>query len=132
MNKLTNKAMMDNYGYSNLLMILPITLWTLLFFRKHKYNFYETFIIISYVMGMGMLMFSIEPIINKILPQAFIITETVVIIISFIYMSWAIGQVYKKKFKNYIKALFAYILGFFTFQIVVIIIGTSYDLMTKK
>jgi len=122
----------DNYGYANLLMILPITLWTTLFFRKYKYNFYETFVVISFVMAIGMLIFSLEPVLNKFSANTFVINETIIIIIAFLYMSWAIGQFYQKGIKNFIKGFFAYCFGFVTFQIVTVIIGVTYDLIMKN
>lgn len=38
----------NNYGYANLIMILPITLWTKFLFRKYRYNFYETFVMYAH------------------------------------------------------------------------------------
>ncbi len=121
----------ENYGYANLLMILPITLWTRRFFKKYNYNFFETVVVISFVMGIGMLIFSLEPIINKLSPDTFLINETITIIIAFIYMSWAIGQFYERKIKNYIKGFLAYSFGFLTFQIVVALIAVIYDSIMK-
>lgn len=125
------KWVQENYGYANLLMILPITLWSLLFFGKYQYNFYETFVVICYVMGMGMLIFLFEPILNKFSVNTFIINESVIMLIAMLYMGWAIGQSYEKKIINYIKGFFAYSFGFITFQIVTIAIGITYDIITK-
>ena len=122
----------ENYGYANLIMILPITLWSMLLFRKYKYNFYETFVLICFVMGMGMLIFSLEPILNWFSIKTFIINESIVLIIAFLYMGWAIGQSYEKKIKNYIKGIFTYSFGFITFQIVTFGIGLAYDIITNK
>lgn len=122
----------DNYGYANLLMILPITLWTKLFFRRYKYNFYETFVVISFVMAIGMLIFSLEPVLNRFSANTFIINESITIIIAFLYMSWAIGQFYQNSIKNYIKGFFAYSFGFITFQIVTVLIGITYDIIMKN
>lgn len=121
----------DNYGYANLMMILPITLWTRLFFRKYAYNFYETFAVISFVMGMGMLFFAFEPLLNNISAHTFILNETVVFLIAFTYMGWAIGQFYGKRIRNYIKAFLAYIFGMLTFQVIAFGAGIMYDLLTK-
>ena len=121
----------DNYGYANLMMILPITLWTRLFFRKYAYNFYETFAVISFVMGMGMLFFALEPLLNNISAHTFILNETVVFLIAFTYMGWAIGQFYGRRIRNYIKAFLAYIFGMLTFQVIAFGAGIMYDLLTK-
>lgn len=122
----------NNYGYANLLTIIPITLWIKLFFRKHKYNFYEIFVLISFVMGMGMLIFSLEPLLNKISPKTFFINEMIIIFITFGYISWAIGQFYGKKIKDYLKAFLAYLFGTLTFQIIAIGIGLIYDWIIKN
>jgi hypothetical protein len=122
----------ENYGYANLIMILPITLWSMLLFSKYKYNFYETFVLICFVMGMGMLIFSLEPILNWFSIKTFFINESIVLIIAFLYMGWAIGQSYEKKIINYIKGIFTYSLGFITFQIVTFGIGLAYDIIKNK
>jgi|GEM_PF-833008 len=119
----------NNYGYANLLMIFPITLWTMIFFRKYSYNFYETFVVICFVMGMGMLLFSVELLLNKVSVNTLILNETVVFLVVMIYIGWAIGQFYGKSKKNYFKAFLAYIFGMFTFQIIAFGIGISYDLL---
>lgn len=121
----------NNYGYANLMMILPITLWTKLFFRKYSYNFYETFAVISFVMGMGMLLFAFEVLLNKISVNTLILNETVMFFIVFAYMGWAIGQFYGKRIKNYIKAFLAYFLGMLTFQVIAFAIGITYDIFIK-
>ncbi|WP_312135942.1 DUF3667 domain-containing protein [Sphingobacterium sp.] len=119
----------DNYGYANLLMILPITLCTLVFFRKYKYNFYEIFIVISFVMGMGMLIFSIEPILNKLSADTFIFNEVIVVFFAFLYTGWAIGNFYGNKLKNYLKGFLAYVLGLIIFEVVVITSALIYDVI---
>lgn len=119
----------ENYGYANLLMILPITFCTLLFFKKYKYNFYEVFVVICFVMGMGMLIFSIEPILNKLSTNTFLINESLIVIIAFLYTGWAIGQFYGNKVKNYIKGFLAYFLGFLIFEVIMIALTIVYDLI---
>lgn len=79
-----------------------------------------------------MLIFSLEPLLNKFFPHTFMINETIVASIVFIYMGWAIGQFYEKKMKNYFKALLAYFFGMLTFQVLIIGIGTLYDIIIKK
>lgn len=85
-----NLWIQQNYGYANLLMILPITLWTSVFFRKYNYNFYETFIVISFVMGFGMLLYSIEPLLNLLLPHRFIQINVTIGLVAIVYAGWAI------------------------------------------
>ncbi len=127
-----NNWVQNNYGYANIIMILPITLWTKLFFKEYKYNFYETFVVISLVMGFGMLIFSLEPIIDRLFPSYFILINGLVGFISFIYASWGIGQFYGKSVSNYLKAFLSYFLGFITFQFVISFIAIVYDVFLKK
>ena len=57
---------------------------------------------------------------------------TIAGVIGIAYCTWAIGQFYdKKKISNYIKALFAYILGMITFWVFPVLIGTIIDLLNK-
>lgn len=79
----------ENYGYANIIMGVFIALWLKLFFFKYRFNFFEILVLLCYVMGMGMLIYSVFGIIQGI-------TETNLIqfasILGFIYTIWAIGQ----------------------------------------
>lgn len=114
-----------NYGYANILMAMFIALWIGLFFWKSKYNFFEILILLCFMMGMGMLIFSILGIVDsltsfKILDFGFII--------GIIYISWGIGQFFdQKKMMNYVKAFLSYLLGMFTFSIFILLLGTVID-----
>lgn len=120
----------NNYGYANILMLLFITFWTKIFFKKYLYNIYEIGVLLCFIMGEGMLWLSIHPIVGKFVTNA--ILDTVIFSIIMIYISWAIGQFFGGGFKNYLKALFAYLLGFGSFEIVIILIGVAIDLIGKK
>ncbi|MDR6561902.1 MULTISPECIES: DUF3667 domain-containing protein [unclassified Arcicella] len=120
----------NNYGYANILMLLFITFWTKIFFKKCLYNIYEIGVLLCFIMGEGMLWLSIHPIVGKFVTNA--ILDTVIFSIIMIYISWAIGQFFGGGFKNYLKALFAYLLGFGSFEIVIILIGVAIDLIGKK
>jgi hypothetical protein len=121
------KWVQGNYGYANIIMAVFIALWTKLFFRKYKCNIFEILILLCFVMGMGMLIYSVFGIIQgltqyKLMPLAGIV--------GFVYTTWAIGQFFeKRKVINYVKAFFAYILGMLTFTFTAIIIGTIVDLV---
>ena len=56
----------EHYGYANIMMGVFIALWLKLFFKKNDFNFYEILIMLCFVMGMGMLIFSIFVIIKGI------------------------------------------------------------------
>ncbi len=119
----------EHYGYSNIMMGVFIALWLKLFFRKYDFNFYEILIMLCFVMGMGMIIFSIFVVIQGVTHLNFM---SIASVIGVVYCVWAIGQFYdKKKPLSYIKSLFAYILGMNTFWILPVIIGTIIDLLDK-
>lgn len=115
----------SNYGYANLIMALFIAMWLRLMFRKNSFNLFEILILLCFVMGTGMLIFSIIGVIDsmfsaQILDKGFLL--------GFIYTTWAIGQFFdRKKILGYVKAFFAYMLGVFTFSLCVVVIGQTFD-----
>lgn len=123
------KWIQEHYGYANIMMGIFIALWLRLFFRKFNYNFYEVLIMLCFVMGMGMLIFSVFVILQAI-------TRFNVMSIAgafgIAYCVWAIGQFYiKSKVSSYVKAFFAYVLGMVTFWIFPVIIGIVIDIVNK-
>lgn len=123
------KWVQDHYGYANIIMGLFTAFWTKLFFRKYKYNYFELLILLCFIMGTGMLIYSVCAIFQGI---THIESMQVAGIIGFGYSAWAIGQFFdKSKVLNYVKALFVNLLGFFTFSLTAILIGTLIDLLIK-
>lgn len=123
------KWVQNHYGYANILMGIFIALWLKLFFRTYNYNFFEILIMLCFVMGMGMLIFSVFVIIQGLTNLNLL---TIAGVIGIAYCIWAIGQFYEKKKKiNYLKALFAYLLGMISFWILPVLIGTIIDLLNK-
>ena len=87
------------------------------------------FFMLYFVMGMGMLIFSIFVIIQGVTHFDIM---TIAGVIGIAYSVWAIGQFYEKnKLSSYIKGLFAYILGMITFWVSLVLIGTIIDLINK-
>lgn len=124
------KWVQGHYGYANIIMGIFIALWTKLFFRKHKLNIFEILILLCFVIGMGMLIYSVFTIIQGL--THFKLMQTAGIV-GFVYTTWAIGEFYQKgKAINYVKAFFAYILGMLTFSLTAIIIGIVTDLIIKR
>jgi hypothetical protein len=123
------KWIQDHYGYANFMMGIFIALWTKLFFRKYNDNFFEILILLCFVMGIGMLIYAVFAI---FLGLTHIDLMQVAGVVSFIYSAWAMGQFFdKSKFINYVKAFFSYFLGFLTFYLTAILIGTLIDLIIK-
>jgi hypothetical protein len=120
----------QHYGYANIIMGVFIAAWVKLFFRKYQYNFFEILILLCFVMGMGMLIFSVFGIIQGL--THFNLMQ-VAGIAGFVYSAWAIGQFFdKKKIINYVKAFFAYLLGFITFALSILLTGSLVDMIIKK
>ena len=125
------KWIQGHYGYANIIMGIFIALWTKLFFRKYKFNIFEILILLCFVMGMGMLIYSVFGIIQGL--THYNNTMQIAGIVGFVYTTWAIGQFYEKgKVINYIKAFFAYVLGMITFTMTAKLIGYTVDLLIKN
>jgi hypothetical protein len=119
-----------NYGYANIIMAVFIAAWIKLFFRKHMVNIFEILVLLCFVMGMGMLIYTVFGVVQSLID---VYLMQVAGIVGFIYLTWAIGQFYgKRKLINYVKALSAYILGMITFSLTAILIGTLIDLLIKQ
>lgn len=119
----------NHYGYANIIMGIFIAFWSKLFFKKYDYNFFEIVILLCFVMGVGMLAFSIFAVIEGLTKLHVMQISG---IIFFLYASWAIGQFFdKKKAINYLKAFGAYVLGMITFSIAALLLGFIFDLIIK-
>jgi hypothetical protein len=119
----------EHYGYANLIIGVCIALWVQLFFRKYKFNFFEILILLCFVMGITMLIYSFFGIVQGLTHLKLMQLPGIV---GFAYTSWAIAHFFDKtKIANYAKALIAYILGLFTFVLSALILGSIMDLITK-
>lgn len=123
------KWVQNNYGYANIIMAIFIAIWIKIFFEKYNYNFFEIIILLCFVMGIGMLIYTFFGIIESI-------TNLKVLhfggIIGFIYASWAIGHFFDKgKVSSFIKGFISYILGWATSMIFMVIIGLTIDFLIK-
>jgi hypothetical protein len=123
------KWVQGNYGYANIIMGVFIALWTKLFFKKYKFNFFEILILLCFVMGVGMLIYSIFGIIQGLIH---INLMQIGGIVGFVYTTWAIGLFFGKgTIINYVKVFFAYFLGVITFSLTAILLGALIDLLLK-
>ena len=115
----------NNYGYANIIMGVFIAFWLKLFFRKYDYNFFEILIMLCFVMGIGMLIFSVSALFEGLTKLNSMMVSGIICIS---YFTWSIGQFFnKKKAVNYLKALISYILGMLTFSISAILLGLLID-----
>ena len=119
-----------HYGYANILMGIFIALCIKLLFRKYKYNLFEITVLLCFVMGQGMLFLTFEAMFTGILSRQIFIG--ILMFISFVYPTWAIGQFFdRKKVSSYFKAFLAYFLGYLLFYIAIIFVGLIVDIILK-
>ncbi len=124
------KWVQRNYGYANIIMAFFLVPWLKILFRKYQFNFFEILVVLCFVMGMGMLVFSVFGIFQGL---THVNSMQVAIIVGFVYTTYAIGQFFdKRKFMSYFKALIAYLMGMLTFTIALIAAGIIIFLITRN
>ncbi|CAH0336737.1 hypothetical protein FVB9288_02450 [Flavobacterium sp. CECT 9288] len=124
------KWLQGHYGYANILMGVLIAMWLKIFFKKSSYNFYEILIMLCFVLGMAMLIFSVFVIIEGVTHFKIM---TFAGAVGILYSSWAVGDFFNKgKVMSYIKALGAYLLGMIFFWVIPVVIGILIDLVNKN
>ena len=127
--KVIFKWIQGHYGYANILMGIPIAWWTKLFFRKYDYNFFEILILLCFVMGMGMLIIAVFATIQGLIHIDLMGFSGV---LTFVYITWGIGQFFdKNKIASYAKAFAAYLLGLSVFYLLVFMVGGLVDSIVK-
>ncbi|KMQ59980.1 hypothetical protein ACM46_17145 [Chryseobacterium angstadtii] len=123
-----NSWVQSHYGYSNMIMGAFIAFWLKIFFKKYDYNFFEILILLCFILGMEMLMFSVFSIVEGLTKYHLMPVATVIV---FVYFSWAVGQFFdKSKAGSYFKALVSYLLGMITFCISIMILGALMNLIS--
>jgi hypothetical protein len=127
--KLIFNWIQGNYGYANIIMGVFIAFWIKVFYKKYDYNFFEILILLCFVMGIGMLIFSVFALFEG-LTKLNLMKISGMIGIS--YCVWATGQFFdQKRVINYIKAIASYILGMLAFFISAMLLGFFIDIFIK-
>ncbi|WP_286896916.1 MULTISPECIES: DUF3667 domain-containing protein [Sphingobacterium] len=120
----------DHYGYANIMIGLFIAFWAKLFFNKYGFNFFEIVILLCFILGITMLIYTIFALVEGVTHTGVMVQASIV---AMVYSVWAIGQFFDPyKIPSYLKALAVYILGYLSFTVVVVIIGLSIDLILMK
>ena len=131
---ITNTGLIFNwiekhYGYTNIIMGVFVAFWIKIFFKKYGYNFFEIIIQWCFVMGIGMLICTLQVVLVATTKIDF---GQITGMILLAYSVWAIGQTLdKSKKSNYLKAFLAFMLGCATFILFVILLGSFLNLFTK-
>lgn len=115
----------NNYGYTNILMSIPIALWIKILYRKHNYNFFEILILLCFVIGMGMLIFSFFGVVQSLVAFEIIGKG---FFLGVLYISWGIGQFFEgHKLLNSLKGFLSYMLGLISFTIIILVLGSAIE-----
>lgn len=125
----TSQRMFDwltkNYGYANILISLFIALWIKILFRKHPYNFFEILILLCFIIGTSMLLFSFFGVLDSLTGLPIVDKG---MLVGVLYVSWGIGQFFQgNTWLNSLKGFFCYMLGLLTFVIFILILGLLID-----
>lgn len=116
-----------HYGYASILMALFIAFWLKLFFRTYRYNFFEILTLLCFVMGMGMLIYSVFAVLEGLTKTGLMKISG---IIGLSYYIWATGQFFNEsKATSYLKTLTSYLLGTLLFLISAILLGFLIDFL---
>ncbi|RAJ77376.1 uncharacterized protein DUF3667 [Chitinophaga dinghuensis] len=116
-------------GYGNLIIGAFVAFWLKLLFKKSGYNYFEYIIMLCFVLGTSMLIYSLFALITGLTGVKMALIEGLV---PFIYCIWAIGQFFDgKKVASYIKALVAYCLGMFFCLFTALLFGILIDILKK-
>jgi len=109
---------------------LFIAFWAKLFFKKYGFNLFEIVILLCFILGMTMLIYTVFAIAEGLTHTSVMVQASIV---AMLYSVWAIGQFFDpNKITAYLKALSVYILGYLSFTVAVFIIGLLIDLIFMK
>ncbi|WP_299529219.1 DUF3667 domain-containing protein [Ulvibacterium sp.] len=120
----------ENFGIFNITLGFFIGFWTRLFFLKSKYNIYEIFILVFFIIGIGNLIFTFFGIVESITGfESYGLTY----LMAMSYSVWAIGSFFNKnKILSYFKGLLSYFFGTMTGSFLLVLIGILIDLFNKS
>lgn len=123
------KWVQSHYGYANIMISVFVAFWLKQFFRKYKYNFFEILVLLCFVLGVGMLIYTIFGIIEGLIHVK---VMQIAGVIGLAYTTWAIGHFFdKKKTISYLKAFVSYMLGMITAIVLTTAITLTIDLLIK-
>lgn len=118
------KWMQEHYGYANIIIGAFIAFWLKILFKKYKYNYFEILVMLCYVIGMQMLVYTLfaigEGVTNFQLMKLAGISGV-------IYLIWVVGNFFGRKPVNYFKATISMILGNITTFSIALLLGLIID-----
>ena len=107
-------------AYTTLLLGVFVAFAARILFRKSGYNFFEILVLLCYVCGISMLFLSVSVVLSHLSdfsimggPGALILG----IMLSMIYLVWAVGQFFEKNQHGVVKKIMLYVKAFLCFCI---------------
>ncbi len=122
-------------GYVYFFISFYSSLWGYLFFKKSKYNFYEILTLFCYLLGMFILFSNSITLLLNIFANQIVLNSNIkslLFLSIIIYVTWAMAQFFGNKIKNYLKAFFVLIFGFFSFRVSVLMLIIIIDMFKYK
>lgn len=114
-----------HYGYANIMVGVFIGLWLKLLRRCSGYNIFELLIMLCFVMGAGMLISAVAALLQGLTKLDLMLAITLVPIV---YCVWATGDFLgRPRWKNYLVATLAYLLGMCSFWAGIFLVGGLVD-----
>ncbi|MBO6517827.1 MAG: DUF3667 domain-containing protein [Bacteroidia bacterium] len=113
----------SNLIYLNLVLILFISIWARIFFRRSKYNVFEIVTVLSFLFGEALLFFSIPILVLKLFKLHF--NATLLWFPYVIYLVYGLESFFAdrgKRILNGLKVLSTYLIGFVTYLVFMLIL----------
>ncbi|TRO64506.1 DUF3667 domain-containing protein [Christiangramia sabulilitoris] len=122
----------SNMGYVYLFFGIFMAFWIRLFYRNYKYNIYEIFVVMAYILGQGMLIYILNLLGNHFLPAG-IFKNIVLVFLGlgyYFYVVLVLLQLFhRKKIQNFFKLMLIFLLSGISFLSVQILVVVCFDLL---
>ena len=116
-----------HFGYANFLMSIPIAVCLRVMFWRQRFNVFEIWVILAYVMGLVMLFLSVLPPLRAMNLQIPHFTN-IVKLLSLLFVSIAVASCFEgPRWLAILKTAVAYVLGMFVFSGLVSLTGWVVD-----
>lgn len=111
----------ENFDIVNIILGFFVGFWVRLLFLKSKFNIYEIFVLMFFVLGFGNLIYTFFGIFESI---AGLGVNNFAYLTVLLYSTWAIGNFFNKKgIWSYVKGFFAIIFSVIIWDFIVILFG---------
>ncbi|WMW80554.1 DUF3667 domain-containing protein [Undibacterium cyanobacteriorum] len=116
-----------HFGYANFLMSIPIAICLRAVFWRQRYNVFEIWVMLAYIMGLVMLFLSIFPPLRA-LNLPFPHLTDIIRVLSLLFVTLALAACFDgPRWWSIVKTAVAYVLGMFLFSGMVFVAGWMID-----